>query len=137
MRDGSNDADERRERFVPALRSGGRYVWHEPVVRRILLRAGMFIAPAMVLWALLPLVARDQLGLGPGGYGALFGALGVGAITGAQCVADERLPRHLEHVVGAADKIMEAVLVAAQVDVRSFDGDALQHERPADRIELA
>ena len=29
----------RRERFVPALRAGGRYVWHEPVVRRIMLRA--------------------------------------------------------------------------------------------------
>ena len=28
----------RRERFLPALRSGGRYIWHEPVVRRILFR---------------------------------------------------------------------------------------------------
>ena len=29
-------SEVRRERFVPALRAGGRYVWHEPVVRRIL-----------------------------------------------------------------------------------------------------
>ena len=49
-----------RERFVPALRAGGRYVWHEPVVRRILLRAIMFVAPAMALWALLPLVASQH-----------------------------------------------------------------------------
>ena len=68
---------------MPALRAGGRYVWHEPVVRRILLRVIVFVAPAMALWALLPLVARQQLGLGAGGYGALFGALGVGAIVGA------------------------------------------------------
>ena len=72
-----------RERFVPALRAGSRYVWFEPVVRRILLRTVLFIAPGAVLWALLPLVARNQLGLGAGGYGVLFAALGVGAIVTA------------------------------------------------------
>ena len=72
-----------RERFVPALRAGGRYVWHDPVVRRILARAALFVVPAMALWALLPLIASRQLGLGADGYGALFGALGVGAILGA------------------------------------------------------
>jgi MFS family permease len=72
-----------RERFVPALRAGGRYVWHEPVVRRILLRATLFITPGMALWALLPLIANHLLGLGAAGYGALFGALGAGAIVAA------------------------------------------------------
>jgi MFS family permease len=38
--------ETRRERFVPALRAGGRYAWHEPVVRRILLRTIIFAAPA-------------------------------------------------------------------------------------------
>jgi MFS family permease len=79
--------DNPRERFVPALRAGGRYVWHEPVVRRILLRAVMFVAPAMALWALLPLIANRRLGLGADGYGALFGALGLGAILGAVVLA--------------------------------------------------
>ena len=75
--------EARRERFVPALRAGGRYVWHEPVVRRILLRVILFVAPAMALWALLPLIASQRLGLGAAAYGALFGAFGVGAIVGA------------------------------------------------------
>ncbi|HEX2300079.1 MAG TPA: MFS transporter, partial [Pseudonocardiaceae bacterium] len=75
--------DSQRERFVPALRAGGRYVWHEPVVRRILLRTIIVAAPAMALWALLPLVASDRLGVGADGYGAMFGALGLGAILGA------------------------------------------------------
>jgi MFS family permease/quinol monooxygenase YgiN len=74
---------ENRERFMPALRAGGRYVWHEPIVRRILLRATLFVAPAVALWALLPLIASQRLGLGADGYGALFGALGLGAIVGA------------------------------------------------------
>ena len=76
-------SQSRRERFVPALRAGGRYVWHEPIVRRILLRVILFITPGMVLWALLPLIASQNLGLGAAGYGALFGALGAGAIVAA------------------------------------------------------
>ena len=34
------------ERFVSALRAGGRYVRYAPVVRRILLRAALFLVPA-------------------------------------------------------------------------------------------
>jgi MFS family permease len=74
-----------RERFAPALRAGGRYVWHEPVVRRILLRASLFVIPAMALWALLPLIASRHLGVGADGFGALFGALGVGAVLAPSC----------------------------------------------------
>ncbi len=72
-----------RERFLPALRAGGRYVRHEPVVRVILGRLAMFVAPAAALWALLPLIASQRLGLQAGGYGLLFAALGVGAVLGA------------------------------------------------------
>jgi predicted MFS family arabinose efflux permease len=68
---------------VPALRAGGRYVWHEPAVRRLLQRAVLFVVPAAALWALLPLVASRRLGLAADGYGVLFGALGAGAVVGA------------------------------------------------------
>jgi MFS family permease len=37
----------------------------------------------MALWALLPLIASQRLGLGAAAYGALFGAFGLGAIVGA------------------------------------------------------
>ena len=71
------------ERFAAAVRAGGRYVRHSPVVRRILLRAALFLVPGSALWALLPLVASRRLGLGSGGYGVLLGAVGVGAVAGA------------------------------------------------------
>jgi MFS family permease len=109
----------RRERFVPALRAGGRYVWNEPVVRRILLRAMIFIAPAAALWALLPLVARQRLGLGPDGYGALFGALGVGAILAAVVVGRVRRRLSTNTVLGAAGIVYAAALVVV-VLVPSF-----------------
>jgi MFS family permease len=88
----SSPAPSSRERFVPALRAGGRYVWHEPVVRRIMLRAILFVAPAMGLWALLPVIASQHLGVGADGYGALFAALGTGAILAPCCWGGSRPP---------------------------------------------
>jgi len=75
-----------REPFLPALVAGGRYVRHEPVVRQILLRFATFMLPACAVWALLPLIASQQLGLGADGYGLLFAALGLGAVIGALCL---------------------------------------------------
>jgi MFS family permease len=71
------------EQFTSALRAGEYYVRYSPVVRRIILRLGLFLMPASILWAELPLVATHRLGLGANGYGLLLGALGVGAIAGA------------------------------------------------------
>lgn len=78
-----SSASLNRERFLPAIRAGGRYVRHEPVVRRILLRLLAFVFPATALWALLPLLASQRFGLHADGYGLLFAALGLGAITAA------------------------------------------------------
>jgi MFS family permease len=101
-----------RERFVPALRAGGRYVWHEPVLRRILLRAVFFVVPAMALWALLPLIASRHLGLGADGYGALFGALGLGAILGAVVLAQVMRRLSTNAALGAGGTLYAAALAA-------------------------
>ncbi|HET9646904.1 MAG TPA: MFS transporter [Microlunatus sp.] len=100
-----------RERFAPALRAGGRYVWHEPMVRRILLRTVLFVAPGAVLWALLPLLARQVLGLGAGAYGALFGALGLGAIVAALVMGRVRDHLSTNRLLFAAGALFAAVLV--------------------------
>jgi MFS family permease len=88
------------ERFLSALRAGGRYVRYSPVVRRILLRAALFLVPASALWGLLPLVANRRLGLGPSGYGLLLGALGVGAIAGAFVLSKVRAKLSANGIVG-------------------------------------
>jgi MFS family permease len=108
-----------RERFVPALRAGGRFVWHEPAVRRLLLRAIIFVTPAMALWALLPLIATRRLGVGADGYGALFGALGVGAIVGALVLG--RMTRSLStNAALAGGGVLYAAALAAIVLVPNF-----------------
>jgi MFS family permease len=71
------------ERLAGAIRAGLRYVRHAPELRSVLARTAVFASCASALWALLPLVARQQLGLGAEGYGVLLGGLGGGAIIGA------------------------------------------------------
>jgi MFS family permease len=81
-RPGNAKAVDVPEQFTSALRAGARYVRHSPVVRRLLLRASLFLVPGSALWALLPVVANRRLGMNASGYGVLLGALGVGAIFG-------------------------------------------------------
>jgi MFS family permease len=44
------------------------------------------MVPACAVWALLPLIASQQLGLNADGYGLLFAALGLGAVIAALCL---------------------------------------------------
>lgn len=71
------------ERVVGAMRAGLRYVRHAPELRAVLVRTAIFASCASALWAMLPLIARRDLGLGAVGYGILLGGLGAGAIVGA------------------------------------------------------
>jgi MFS family permease len=71
------------ERFTSALRAGFRYARNNPTLRATLLRAIAFFLFASVYWALLPLLARNQIVGGPELYGLLLTAIGVGAIGGA------------------------------------------------------
>jgi MFS family permease/quinol monooxygenase YgiN len=71
------------ERLVGAMRAGLRYVQYAPPLRAVLVRTAVFISCSSALWALLPLVAYQQLQLGASGYGILLGCLGIGAIAGA------------------------------------------------------
>jgi predicted MFS family arabinose efflux permease len=96
-----------RERFVEALRAGGRYVRNALIVRRLLYRAILFIPAASAVWALLPVVAARNLGLGSGGYGLLLGMVGVGAVAGAFAI-----PR-LRARLGSARLVTGAMLVTA------------------------
>ncbi|MEO6029434.1 MAG: MFS transporter [Candidatus Binatia bacterium] len=71
------------ERLAGAMRGGLRYVRYQPELRAVMMRAGGFMFFSIALMALLPLLARGTLGLGPTGYGVMLGSLGFGAVTGA------------------------------------------------------
>ena len=68
------------ERFVGAMRIGWQHVQHSPRLKVVLLRIFMFFFQAMALLALLPLIARQSHGGGPGVYTLMLAALGLGAV---------------------------------------------------------
>jgi MFS family permease len=71
------------ERLVSAVRVGIRYAANNRYLGATLIRTAAFFPFASAYWALLPLVARSQAGQGPQFYGALLGAIGVGAVVGS------------------------------------------------------
>jgi MFS family permease len=79
----SNMDDSLREHFRGALRAGLRYARASHELHRVLWRAVLFFAFASAVWALLPIVARQEIGGGPSLYGLLLGSVGAGAIAGA------------------------------------------------------
>jgi MFS family permease len=71
------------ERLLSGVRSGVRYAWHSSAMRALIVRNLSFTICASAFWALLPVIARDLLGLGAGGFGLLSAAFGTGAVVGA------------------------------------------------------
>jgi hypothetical protein len=55
-----------------AMRAGIRYVRYAPSVHAVLVRTSAFILFGSALWALLPLVVRTEMKLGPSAYGQLL-----------------------------------------------------------------
>ena len=105
------------EGLAGAIRAGARYVRYAPRFRAVLVRTGMFILCGSALWALLPLVARRELGLGALGYGVLLGCVGSGAVLGAIVLPRARAALSADALVNGAT-VLFALAVAAPVLTR-------------------
>ncbi|WP_433256134.1 MFS transporter [Streptosporangium sp. CA-135522] len=90
------------EHIRDAVRAGARYVRSAPEFASVLLCAVMFTFCASGMWALLPALARDPLGLGAGGYGLLLAAVGFGAVAGAVALPAVRARAGPNTVVAAS-----------------------------------
>ena len=71
------------ERILGSVRSGLRYLRYAPDLQGPLIRAFVFTFFVSSIWALLALVAKNDLRQGAMGYGILNGCLGVGAVAAA------------------------------------------------------
>ena len=96
-----------REHLLGAMRAGTRFVRHSPAMRAAMLRIFAYALPAAAPWSLLPLVVRQQLGLGPGMYGLILGLMGVGGVASGML-----LPR-VTRVLSRGGTVMAAGLASA------------------------
>ncbi|AHG90051.1 protein of unknown function DUF894 DitE [Gemmatirosa kalamazoonensis] len=112
-----------RERAAPkgsplaGLQEGFAYIWHTPDVRALMTMVLVFSVFGVPYLTLMPVVARDLLGLGASGYGVLLAAVGVGGFAGALFIAGAgtRLPRTRTLVAASA---LYAILLAVFSFVR-------------------
>lgn len=70
-----------REQLISAMRAGLQFTRHTPAMRAAMTRAVAYFLPSAAPWAMLPLIVREQLGLGAGSFGLLLGLMGVGGVT--------------------------------------------------------
>lgn len=89
------------ERMDRAIISGGRYVFHSPPIRNVLVRALVFGLIGSSIAALTPVLAHSVLHGGPGLYGILLGVYGAGAVCGAMAAGPLRWRLKSEHIVSA------------------------------------
>lgn len=99
------------EHFVGAMRAGVRYALRSPELKTVLVRSVGFFLFASALWALLPIVARRDLGLGPAGYGGLLTFMGLGAIAGAMLMPRLRGRLGANRTTVAASLLLAASMV--------------------------
>jgi MFS family permease len=100
-----------RERLSNAIRTGIRYARNNRALRATLVRSVGFFLFASAYWALLPLVARNQVQGGPALYGALLGAIGAGAVGGAFYLPRLRARLGPDGVVMSGEAATAAALV--------------------------
>jgi MFS family permease len=97
------------ERVFGATRAGLRYARHAPPLAAVLVRAGLFMLCASAFWALLPVIARAELGANAVGYGVLLGCVGLGATGGAALLPRLRQRLSLDGLTGFATVVFAVV----------------------------
>jgi len=92
---GAHGGSAHKQSFRQSIIEGWKFSWRNEAVRAsllIVIAASLFIIPFMTL---LPVFARDILGVGASGQGLLLSAMGIGALGSSVLIAaiGDRLPR--------------------------------------------
>ena len=102
------------ERLLSGVMIGLRFVRHSAPMRALVVRNLAFSVCASAFWALLPVIARDQLGLGAGGFGLLSASFGIGAIVGAISIPGQLERQSMNNVVTSGGMLWAlAILIVA------------------------
>ena len=103
------------ERLLGSMRAGIRYVRHARDMQSILIRTFIMTSCVSAMWALLAVVAQQDLAHGALGYGMLNASIGSGAVLGA--IFLPRLRRRVSHDVIVA---VSAVVFTVTLLIMAF-----------------
>jgi MFS family permease len=100
------------ERFMGAMQAGVRYVRFAPIFQSVLVRTTGYIFFASALFALLPLLGRQELKLDALGYGIVLGFWGIGGLLGAFILPKIRQRFSIDQLVAGASLLMGGMMLA-------------------------
>ncbi len=112
------------EHMIGAMRAGLRYAMRARELQVVLIRSVGFFLFASALWALLPIIARRDLGLGPAGYGGLLTFMGLGAIAGAVLMPRLRGRMGANAITLAASILLAAAMAALSLAIDFWSASA-------------
>src|SRR6201996_2623491 len=98
------------ERIRGSIRSGVRYIRYAPALQAAFIRTFIFTIFVSAVWALLAVVARNDLRQGAMGYGILNGSMGLGAVVGATNLPRVRRVLSADTIIAGATCIFVATL---------------------------
>ncbi len=99
------------ERLFESMQSALRYARHSPPMVAILVRSFLFSIFVSAMWALLAVVAQQDLKQGAVGYGVLNACLGIGAVGGAMALARLRRRFQADSIVIVANAVLAGTLL--------------------------
>jgi MFS family permease len=114
-REGRSATVGEHEPFLAAMRAGAAQVKHNNALRHMLWRSVLFYLAGSCYWALLPLIARDQLSGGAQLFGVLVGCIGVGAVAMAIWLPRLRIRWGLDAIQMAGTVATALAMVAFSV----------------------
>lgn len=100
------------ERFLGAMQAGVRYVRYAPALQTVLIRTAAYIFFASALFALLPLLGRQELKLDAFGYGIILGFWGIGGLAGAFILPQLRQRFSIDQLVAGSSCLMGVMMLA-------------------------
>jgi Transmembrane secretion effector len=101
------------EQFGSAIRTGFRHTKNNPHLQVAIIRGAAFFLFGTAYWALLPLIAREQIAGGPELYGFILAVMGASAVGGAFAL------RWLESKLGA-DWLVAAGTIGTAIAMALF-----------------
>src|SRR6202008_2498752 len=98
------------ERIRGSVRAGIRYLRYAPMLQAAFVRTLIFTLFVSAVWALLAVVARNDMRQGAMGYGILNGRMGLGAVIGATSLPRVRRIRNADAIIATASGVFVATL---------------------------
>jgi MFS family permease len=98
------------ERIQGSMRAGIRYIRYAPMLQAAFVRTLLFTLFVSAVWALLAVVAKNDLHQGAMGYGILNGSMGFGAVIGATLLPRVRRVLSADAIITTATGVFVATL---------------------------